>query len=252
MSGSSRPSGSTQGFVMQLEFPWRDEAALERELEEHTRLRLRLTRTDNTSTLMSMKHGRPGEAALRLHHMFLAASPRVIKALGAWLTRPRARKSGDVLDAFIEQNQHLIRSRPRPARRLSTRGRYVDLKALFDALNRLYFGGSVTARITWGRMPPLRRRRSIRFGSFSVEDDLIRVNPLLDQEFVPEYFVRYIVFHEMLHADLGIGETASGRQRFHTREFKRREQTYPDYTRAVAWQNRPANLSRLLGTKRQA
>jgi predicted metal-dependent hydrolase len=113
-------------------------------------------------------------------------------------------------------------------------------------LNREFFEDSVSAHITWGRMPSARRRRSIRFGSYSAEEDLIRIHPLLDQGFVPAFFVRYIVFHEMLHAHLGIEETPSGRRAVHTREFRRREKAYPDYDCAIAWQAEKANLAKLL------
>ena len=95
-------------------------------------------------------------------------------------------------------------------------------------------------------MPTQRRRRSIRFGSYTPVDELIRIHPYLDQAFVPEFFVRYIVFHEMLHAHMGIEETPNGRRRIHPPAFRRREEEYGDYDRAVAWMNDESNLRRLL------
>ena len=91
-----------------------------------------------------------------------------------------------------------------------------------------------------------RRRRSIRFGSYSPGPRLIRIHPLLDQDFVPRYFVRYIVFHEMLHAHLGLVESPSGRTLSHTHEFNQIERAYPDFHRAEAWQRNSANLRKLL------
>ena len=93
------------------------------------------------------------------------------------------------------------------------------------------------------------RRRSIRFGSYSAQENVIRIHPLLDQDFVPQYFIRYIVFHEMLHAFLGAHESSSGRRRVHTREFRRRERAYPDYARAVEWESKESNLRRLLNRR---
>lgn len=232
---------------MQLEFPWRDKVALGRELEERMGLRLRVTVTDNASTVMSFKHGRRGQPAqVRVHHMFLSANPQVVRALADWLMGVRTRKAGEVLDGFIAHNQHLMRSRPRNTPPPQTRGVHFDLQDLFDAVNRQHFAGTVCAAITWGRMPRARRRRSIRFGSYSAENNLIRIHPLLDQAFVPEYFVRYITFHEMLHADLDIPEKESGRRRVHPREFDEREKAYPEYARAMAWLENPANLGKLL------
>lgn len=121
-----------------------------------------------------------------------------------------------------------------------------DLGRYFNELNAAHFDNSVTAAITWGRRPSPGRRRSIRFGSYTASDHIIRIHPLLDQEFVPEYFVRYIVFHEMLHAHLGTPESSNGRRTVHGRDFLAHERTFPDYARAMAWQENLANLRHLL------
>src|SRR5690606_9202221 len=110
-----------------------------------------------------------------------------------------------------------------------------DLQQLYDEVNRTEFEGAVDCGITWGRLPTRRRRRSIRFGSYSPKEHLIRIHPYLDQAFVPAFFVRYIVFHEMLHAVMGIEELPSGRRAIHPPAFKRREEQYPDFARAVRW-----------------
>ena len=54
-------------------------------------------------------------------------------------------------------------------------------------------GGALRARA--GQAP----RRSIKLGSYSATERLIRVHPALDRPWVPRYFVSYIVYHEMLH-----------------------------------------------------
>ncbi len=232
----------------QFEFDFRDEESLARELERLTGQPVDVTVTDNTSTMMSVMRDRhSGTVRIRLHRMFLSAGTGVLRALGDWVKRPRCRQSGEVIDEFIRQHRHLIRTKTRtPRDSLCTEGVHHDLLEYFERLNREYFRGSVKARITWGRMAPGRRRRSIRFGSYTAEDDVIRVHPLLDQDFVPAYFVRYIVFHEMLHAYLGVRRGPSGRRQIHSAEFRRLEQAYPDFEKAVAWQNTRANLKKLL------
>ena len=232
---------------MQTEFPWRDPEGLHHELEAQTGLRLRLVLTDNSSRIISVKAGpRRGIIDLRLHRMFLCADARVIAALAEWVKKPKGKRPGKVLDAFISSNGHQIR--PRPARRIavSTRGKWFDLEELFNEVNRAEFGGEVSAVITWGRMPSRVVRRSIRFGSYSAELRLIRIHPFLDQAFVPRFFVRYIVFHEMLHAQMGIGESPTGRRLIHPPAFREQEQAYTDYEAAVAWQNDRSNMARLL------
>jgi len=86
--------------------------------------------------------------------------------------------------------------------RLQTHGLHHDLRALFDGLNSRYFRGQICAGITWGRrrasgLP--RSHRSVKMGSYAVEDRLIRIHPLLDRPFVPRYYVEWIIYHEMLH-----------------------------------------------------
>ena len=236
---------------MQLELLWRDEQSLRTELEEQTGVTIEVVVTDNSSSIMNFKFTKGREAGrLRIHRMFLSAEPRVIKALSYWLVRGNRGRSGSIVDDFIRSHDHLIQRKEATEPRLRTRGLCHDLDTAFAELNETYFGGSVTARLSWGHMPGNRRRRSIRLGSYTQEDHLIRIHPLLDQSFVPGYFVRYVLFHEMLHAHLGIEEGPRGRRRIHSREFKGREQAYPDYARAVAWQDNPRNLRRLLRSHR--
>jgi len=107
-----------------------------------------------------------------------------------------------------------------------------------------YFEDQIDARITWG--PPgarRRRRRSIKMGSYSVEDRLIRIHPALDRQFIPDYFLEWIVYHEMLHQVHDIPVVA-GRRRFHTPEFIAEERAYEHYDRARVWERQ--NLDRIL------
>jgi hypothetical protein len=235
---------------MQLEFLWRDETTLQSELEQRTGEPIEIIVTDNSSSIMSFKSARGKKtASLRIHRMFLTADSGVMEALSVWLTRRRNKKSAAILDDFIKSNEHLIRVGTERRVRVRTQGAFVDLQRLFDEVNEEHFDAGVQSTITWGRMPALRqrqRRRSIRLGSFTPEDNLVRIHPLLNQEFVPEYFIRYIVFHEMLHAHLGVECGPNGRRRIHTPEFNRLERAYPDYARATAWHDEAKNLNRLL------
>lgn len=231
---------------MQLQLIEIDEAVLQFELERRTGMRLSLTITNNSSSLMAFYPDRGGRhARLRIHHMFLNADSQVIGALATWLTHRRHKRSAAVIDAFIRSNEHLIQRAAR-TRRLRTQGSVHNLDTYFDHLNESEFAGRIATPITWGRNVTRNRRRSIRLGSYSPEDDIIRIHPNLDQTFVPDFFVRYIVFHEMLHADLGVELTENGRRRVHTPEFNRRERAYHEYDRAIAWHDAPGNLDRLM------
>lgn len=220
------------------------------ELARRTKLTVALTITDNRSRMISYKHDRSKAFVhVRLHHMFLSAGPEVVRALAHWIVHPRSKKAGTVVDEFIRGNRDKIKAARKRPIRLETQGVLFDLTVLFNEINTAHFDGAVAARITWGSAHTSRRRSSIRFGSYDQNNDLIRIHPVLDQDFVPRYFVRYIVFHEMLHAYLGTPTGPSGRRRLHPPEFKRLERGYPDYARAVAWQDKPANLRRLLRSR---
>lgn len=96
--------------------------------------------------------------------MFCQAPKAIWRALAVYV-----RGSGDtarqVLGAYIETQQHLIRpSAPRRLPRLQPCGRFFNLDQIYQDLNRIYFESRVEADITWGRRPPQRPRTSIRFG----------------------------------------------------------------------------------------
>lgn len=231
---------------MQLQLIGIDESMLQSELERRTGLRIALTITNNSSSLMAFHPDRGGRAArLRIHRMFLHADSEVISALAVWLTRHRHRRSAAIIDSFIRSNEHLIERAPRN-HRIRTVGMVHNLQTYFDRLNASEFDGRIVTPITWGRGASRTRRRSIRLGSYSPDDDIIRIHPNLDQSFVPDYFVQYIVFHEMLHADIGVELAGNGRRRVHTPEFNRRERAYRDYKRAMKWHDAPGNLDRLM------
>lgn len=208
---------------------------------------LGLTLTDNRYSMVAVRRG-PSGYRVRIHRMFARTEPKIVRALARYVVHNDRRASG-VLGEYIEQNKHIIRQQPRRPRQVSirTEGKHFDLQAIFDRLNAEYFQGRIEARITWGpavAVKSRRRRRSIKMGSFSVEDRIIRIHPSLDQVGVPPYFVAWIVFHEMLHGKHEVTRVG-GRRCFHTKEFVAEEKTFAHYERAFAWEKR--NIDRLLG-----
>lgn len=176
--------------------------------------------------------------------MFLEADDATVRALGRYLTSTD-RKAAAHLDTFIASNTHRIRKDAGRRPRLRTRGENHDLAEIFDELNAEWFGGKIDVLVTWGRRPPRRRRRSIRLGTYVLAEGLIRIHPVLDQPWVPRFFVAYVLFHEMLHHVVP-APLENGRQQFHSAEFRELERSYPDYRRAIAWEQ--ANLRRLLSS----
>lgn len=123
--------------------------------------------------------------------------------------------------------------RPKPRRRVVLRpeGAVYNLTEIFADLNERYFEGSLNLGITWfgnGRMPKTR----VRWGSYHMGRQEIRVNRLLDGERIPKHVVEFIVYHEMLHHVLPPKMGKNGRREIHHREFKAREKVFEHFAQA--------------------
>lgn len=220
--------------------------SLERRIRAHLpKGALDLTLTDNRYTMISVKRdARAAYYRVRLHHMFADANPAITRSLARYIAKNDADASR-LLGQYIDANQHRVKTRERRGRRaLITEGACFDLQEIYDSLNRRYFAGLIQARITWGQKTGRpRRRNSIKMGSYSVEDRLIRIHRSLDRPFVPRFFVEWIVYHEMLHQVHRV-TIVNGRRKFHTKAFLADEARFQHYELARAWEL--ANLDRLL------
>jgi hypothetical protein len=124
-------------------------------------------------------------------------------------------------------------------------GKYFDLRAIFERLNQRYFRGRLRGyKVMWGRRQKHRPKNYFTFGTIQEEDRVIRINPLLDQPFVPLWFLQYVLYHEMLHSVVPDEVASRGRRRIHTDEFNRRERKFRSYERARRWEEE--NLARFL------
>ena len=167
------------------------------------------------------------------------ADPVITRALAHYIAENDAEASR-ILGDFIDQNSGHVRGRARrqPTQVIFTAGEHHDLRSIFDELNARYFESKIEAVITWGANTGRpRRRNSIKMGSYSVEDRLIRIHRSLDREFVPRFFVAWIVFHEMLHQVHDI-RVKNGRREFHSKEFLADEAMYEHFDQAKNWERR--------------
>lgn len=191
---------------------------------------------------------------LRLHAFFAQASANVVDALGAWLIRGRAdRAATRCLDVFIAARLETLGPAPPPASTPTTcpaAGVAHDLDALAADLRDDPGLADLDQwpTLTWARRGP-RPRRSLQLGLFVPESRTVRIHPILDRADVPAWFVRAILFHELLHAALPPRLEASGRWRKHDAAFRARERAYRDHARAEAWL--AANIARLLRLARK-
>lgn len=190
---------------------------------------------------------------VRMHAMFDGAPPHVHDAVVRWIrSGRRAPRACELLDRWIlESLERLPRTRELA---LDTRGDAHDLAALATEI----FTGELAAefvdearrpRVTWGRKGQSRTRHSLRLGSFDAEDAIVRIHPVLDQPAVPVWFVRYVLFHELLHAVLPPRRGRGSRWIHHGAEFRRRERDYADFARAIAWED--AHMPALIRSARR-
>jgi hypothetical protein len=218
--------------------------ALERKLRVAFPGPVILSITDNRHSIITHRVQK-GVLHARVHHMFLDAPAAVVDALVRYVTRGD-RDASATLGDHIEDNGFRLARRKRSAP-LVSKGKHHDLLELFEGINERYFGGGINAVITWGKRPTRKTKgapqRTIKLGSYSAVDRLIRIHPALDQKWVPRYFVAYVVYHEMLHHVIP-GSRGLGRVNLHPPEFKEREKQFRYFERALQWERR--RVARLL------
>lgn len=174
---------------------------------------------------------------IRMHEQFLMAPKQIVQALRRYVRTHRkamwriVSSYGRNIVALHDRDSGGKGSEGRGRRtRLTTLGQVHDLKRISDEVNHRYFNGRVSCRIGWGRSIKRKRRRklrSVRFGSWSRDSRIIRIHPILDDSRVPANFVRYIVFHEMLHTVVP-SVRRNERQYDHSPEFRKLEMGFPN------------------------
>jgi hypothetical protein len=112
---------------------------------------------------------------------------------------------------------------------VQTQGVHHDLAASFDRVNAAYFGGSLSRpRLVWSQTFAARK-----LGHYEQARDTVVVNVVLDKRTVPDYALDYLVYHELLHKQMGV-VWKSSRMAAHTREFVERERRFQQYEQAKA------------------
>ncbi|HXX57165.1 MAG TPA: SprT-like domain-containing protein [Thermodesulfovibrionales bacterium] len=188
--------------------------------------------TDNSSSMLSVRT-KGGMLFVRLHRIFLDADGIVIDEIADFI-RHRKRKTPH-LNRFVRQNRNLLPTRQPRKTEIKTQGRYHDLNEIWHGINNEYFGGRICCPITWGLKSPRYAAKKRTLGSYNCRTNTIRISPLLDRRHVPRYYIEFVVYHEMVHADTE--KTEKGKRRsVHSREFRRRERMFRHYDRAVAWE----------------
>ncbi len=219
----------------QLSFSFgRDKGSILSCLERLTCKKILLFITDNSSSMLTLRL-KGDSILLRIHKMFLFAGDEILQEIADFIKNSKIKTP--LVRNYINQNGHQINWKSPPAMIHRTQGNCFNLMDIYNAVNHEYFNGNVSAHITWGAKGPKRAARSRTLGSYTSQGNLVRINPILDNKKIPRYFVDYIVYHEMLHADIGIDGNTRPRS-LHSKEFRQREKLFKHYERAIAWEKK--------------
>jgi hypothetical protein len=203
-------------------------------LEVSIGTKLRLKFNDNRSTMLSVKW-EPDYTKVSLHRMFLGAPQNVMQALACYL-KGEHKKIAPSIKAYIEHSlQKLDYSHELDLTKLDVQGSVYDLQQMYHQLNHEYFGASLNLHITWFGEGRKRRCNRVTFGLFHDPLRLIKINRLLDNKSFPDFFVAYVIYHEMLHYACPPYVDEKGVSHIHSKSFKEREKEFKYYHEAQQW-----------------
>jgi hypothetical protein len=200
--------------------------------------------TNNRHSMIHAAH-KNGALTLRLHHMFLDAPCDIVHALSSFISK-KERTSSALVNRYIDMNAARIQKTQKHNQVALKKHDFHNLVKIYRALNKTYFDHSIELQVIWGSEMPIRKREqeTIHLGSYSAAEQLIRIHPKLDQKWVPQYFIGYVLYHEMLHHQMPV-TFENGRRVLHSSAFRQHEKQYQHYEKACRWQT--TNLHRLIG-----
>ncbi|MDI6796406.1 MAG: hypothetical protein QMD09_05660 [Desulfatibacillaceae bacterium] len=198
-----------------------------------------------------------GVIKIRIQHAFRAADDNTLKALADFVQKPES-SSQAILKGFVQSRSELICFFAEKAqsgqcaqveyvpekllngRELKPQGRHKNLEKVLAKVADDYRLDAKGIGIFWsqGREIAGPKRRSIRFGSFNSKNRTIRIHPVLDSPVVPDFFIEFIVYHELLHAIFPPTKKPQERRSIHTGQFKQRERLFARYDEAIAFERK--------------
>ena len=178
---------------------------------------------------------------VRISDLFHDAPIEILETLAIILLSKLYKKKVDnehqkAYRRFTLSSAMLERSRLTRARRgkkpitTAPRGKNQDLDTVFNDLNTIYFKGALRKPcLSW---TPTEARSIL--GRYNYDDDIIYISRILDSVNIPDYVLKYILFHEMLHIKHQ-PKISNLREIVHTREFRQEEKRFKHYREANLW-----------------
>lgn len=209
-------------------------ASFQQEIELQSRKKLDLKINDNCSTMLSVKW-EPDRTKVSMHRIFLQAPQNVMDALSCYILQEH-KLMAPTIRAFIEEKvRTLDYSHTLNLSKLYTQGNVYNLQKIYDRVNDEYFCGKIDLKMTWFGKPSQRNRSRFTFGLYVDTLKLIKIHTCLDSPAVPDYFISYVVYHEMLHHVYPAYIDEEGIRRVHGEQFKEKEKEFRYYALAKDW-----------------
>lgn len=207
---------------------------LKQHLEKNSRKKFEFKINNNRSTMLSVRW-EPDRTFVSMHQMFLNAPQHVMEDLACYFKRENTALSSTIKE-FIENGyKKLDYAHTVDRNKLQTEGETYDLQKIYEQLNDKYFDGKLNLSITWFGKRGQKNRTKINFGLYYDSLKLIKVNRIMDDSLFPEYVVRFVVYHEMLHHVCPSYYDERGIHRIHSKEFKALEKQFYHYKAAQVW-----------------
>lgn len=197
---------------------------------------------------------RSGQVYVRLSDLIKDCPPEVMRALAFVLVARLLGKKVPVVHERVYRDYTLtpdvmrssdIARRHRGRKMISSaQGVNYDLDKMFSKLNRRYFDSSLEKpTLTWSQ----RKTRSI-LGHHDRVYETITISKSLDSAQVPDWFVEFIVYHEMLHIKHA-ARMINGRRYYHTAAFRQDERRFAKYEDSQRWLEQVARQRRVPRTR---
>ncbi|VAX20676.1 hypothetical protein MNBD_NITROSPINAE02-1537 [hydrothermal vent metagenome] len=209
-----------------------------------------VTLTDNRKSLISIRKSRGG-TKVRLSRSFAMADETVWTDLARYIKGEITSAPKSVMDFAHGRTtpDHLIK---KALSGLDPEGKVYNLAKISLNINNRYFRKPLKVNIKWGNLSKPKRRsrnKTIQLGSYDRDVGLIRIHPVLDNDFVPPEYIGLVVYHEMLHQKIELAVKNGGGRSGHTPEFSKLEKEYEQYDLCMAWEKK--NMNHLLELRKR-
>ncbi len=190
-------------------------------------------------SLMGLRRNASGALVLRIDPELLL-DPDYPVSVSEWILRRGRGGVGTVLQHCLSrvETRRSERAAASAFKRLADMpiiGPVADLHALTRDIHAGWFSDLPNAVVRWGRNPPRRRLRHIRFGCYRRATGQIDISPRLARPWIATSFLLHVIHHELCHHRQAMRPVIR-REGVHSPRFRDWERQFPGYVEAITWE----------------